>query len=55
MITNNGANADLRGKSTDEKPTNAAPNTLYLELDTGTFYFFDGDTETWELVGGSEE
>lgn len=51
MITNNGSNADLRGKSTDEKPTNVPVNTIFFELDTGNFYYFDG--EVWQKVGAS--
>lgn len=33
---------DFNGLSTDEKPTNCAVNSLFLELDTGNFYYFDG-------------
>ena len=51
MITNNGASADLKGESTDTKPTGVDVNTLFLELDTGDFYYFDG-TE-WKKVGGA--
>ena len=50
MVTNNGANGDLMGLSTDAKPTDASVNTLFLELDTGDFYYYDG-TE-WKKVGG---
>lgn len=49
MITLNGATANLLGLSTDSKPTNVDKNTLFLELDTGDFYYFDG-TE-WLKVG----
>ena len=49
-ITLNGANADYMGLSTDTKPTNVPVNTLFLELDTGDFYYYDG-TE-WAKVGG---
>ena len=49
MITNNGANANLLGLSTDTKPTNAEINTIFLELDTGNFYFFNGTT--WQKLG----
>lgn len=49
MITLNGASADYRGLSTDEKPTDAPDNSLFLEVDTGNFYFFDGTT--WQKVG----
>lgn len=50
-ITLNGANADYMGESTDTKPTeDISVNTLYLELDTGDFYYFNGTT--WKKVGG---
>ena len=49
MITVN-ATTDYRGKSTDPKPTNADVNALLLEVDTGDFYYFTG--ETWAKVGG---
>ena len=41
---------DYKGLSTDTKPTNCAVNSLFLELDTGDFYYFDG--ETWSKIGG---
>lgn len=42
---------EYRGLSTDEKPTdNVTINSLFLELDTGDFYYFDG--EQWTKVGG---
>lgn len=50
MITLNGSAADMLGLSTDTKPDDAAINTLFLELDTGDFYYFDG--ENWLKVGG---
>jgi hypothetical protein len=51
MITKNGQVADLLGLSTDEKPTvNIEVNTLFLELNTGDFYYFNGTT--WAKVGG---
>jgi hypothetical protein len=49
-VTLNGANADYMGLSTDTKPTDVAVNSLFLELDTGYFYYFDG--ENWVKVGG---
>jgi hypothetical protein len=52
MITLNGSRADLMGLSGDTKPeTGIEINTLFLELDTGCFYYFTG--ETWAEVGGS--
>lgn len=49
-VTLNGANGNLCGLSTDTKPADAAINTLFLELDTCEFYYFDG--ENWQKVGG---
>ena len=41
------------GLSTDEKPTEEiAPNALFLELDTGDFFFLDEDSNQWIKVGG---
>lgn len=47
--------AELFGTSTSVKPTNAENpklkvNDLFIELDTGDAYFWDG--EGWQLVGG---
>ena len=41
---------ELKGLSSDEKPTNVGINSLFLELDTGDFYYFDG--ANWQKVGG---
>jgi hypothetical protein len=43
---------DYKGLSTDAKPTGAIVqvNSLFLELDTGDFYYYDG--EAWAKVGG---
>ena len=41
---------ELLGLSTDEKPEGVSENMLFLELDTGDFYYYDG-TE-WKKVGG---
>lgn len=54
MITLSGASADYTGLSTDVKPTfNIQINALFLELDTGIFYYFTG--ESWAKVGGENE
>lgn len=43
---------ELAGLSTDTKPTDGvATNALFLELDTGDFYYFDGTA--WAKVGGA--
>lgn len=46
---------DFKGLSTDSKPTewegqDIEANSLFWELDTGDFYYFDGST--WAKVGG---
>ena len=51
MVTVNGNTANLVGLSTDTKPTEGVEiNKLFLELDTGDFYYFDGTN--WVIVGG---
>ena len=50
MITNNGSSANLVGLSTDSKPTDVEVNTVFVELDTGDAYYFDGTV--WQKVGG---
>ena len=54
MITRNRYNLEgdlaYEGLSTDNKPTENIPmNALFLELDTGDFYFWN--ESTWEKVG----
>lgn len=39
---------DFSGVSTSPKPTNCAVNSLFVELDTGKFYYFSG-TEWLEI------
>ena len=48
----NGNGADYRGLSTDVKPTGDTVEvySIYLELDTGDFYYFDGTN--WLKIGG---
>lgn len=41
---------EYKGLSTDAKPTNCGINSMYLELDTGNFFYFTG--EEWSKVGG---
>ena len=46
MITINGCGQagtyEYKGLSTDVKPADCAVNSLFLELDTGYFFYFDG-------------
>lgn len=46
----NSKHAEIFGKSTEIKPTDAGINDLYIELDTGECYYWDGST--WSKVGG---
>ena len=55
MVTENNNRTNLykeySGISDDDKPTEGVGvNSLFLELDTGDFYYFDG--EEWQKVGG---
>lgn len=54
MITYNdcrqGNEYEYKGLSTDDKPTDCATNSIFLELDTGDFYYFTG--EAWAKIGG---
>lgn len=52
MITSNDSrmSIELMGLSTDEKPTENIPvNSLFLELNTGDVYYFNGTA--WSKVG----
>jgi hypothetical protein len=51
MVSKAGEYNDLKGKSTDTKPTDCAVNTIFLELDTGKFMYLDEDG-VWKPVGG---
>lgn len=42
--------AEILGKSTDIKPTNANINDMFIELDTGDAYYWDG--LAWQAIGG---
>lgn len=51
LKTNSVSPAQFSGLSTDTKPTeDVSVNSLFLELDTGNIYYFDG--EAWAKVGG---
>lgn len=52
QINNRFGIADYKGLSTDTKPTETVGlNALFLELDTGDFYYFNG--AQWVLFGTS--
>lgn len=44
---------ELRGLSTDEKPIEfggkeIGNGSVFVEIDTGKIFFFDGDSKTWK-------
>ena len=50
-MTNGDDYYEISGESTDTKPSEKiGVNSMFLELDTGDFYYFDG--ENWAKVGG---
>lgn len=47
--------AELRGMSTDTKPTSIGNKTIgngsvFIEIDTQKIFFYDIDSETWKEV-----
>lgn len=43
--------ADLRGLSTDSKPTNNIPNgSTFIEMDSGKVYMWDAGNGQWRLM-----
>lgn len=45
--------AELRGMSTDTKPTKIGDKTIengsvFIEIDTQKLFFFDADSQTWK-------
>ena len=37
----------IYGLSTDVKPTEVGPNSIFIELDTKKLYFYQAASETW--------
>lgn len=48
-VANERCDYEFKGLSTDTKPTDCGVNSLFWELNTGDFYYFDG--ENWAKVG----
>lgn len=47
--SNNDKEIELRGLSTDTKPTNDIANgTTFIEIDTGKIYLYDAENELWK-------
>lgn len=51
MVTLKGYTANMLGVSTDQKPTDAEVNTIFRELNTNKYYYFDGTT--WNEIPSS--
>ena len=44
----NGGYCEFAGLHTDTKPTdNIATGSIFLEVDTGTVFFYNADAESW--------
>ena len=44
---------EYRGLSTDTKPTDGVVNgSSFIEIDTGSIYFYDAENYEWVLFGG---
>lgn len=41
---------DLRGLSSDTKPTDVPNGSSFLEMDTGEVYVFDEESATWFVL-----
>jgi hypothetical protein len=59
ISSSNNTMVSFRGLSTDTKPTDVANGSRFLEIDTGTVYYFDEENAEWYAVssgggGGGE-
>lgn len=55
LISTNGRIANYFGLSTETKPTESlATGSLFIELDTGTVYYFNEASTTWAVFGGAQ-
>ena len=43
----NGGYCEYAGVSTDNKPTDCATGSIFVEVDTGKVYFFNANSATW--------
>lgn len=48
--TSESKHAEIFGVSSDNKPTDVKLNDLFIELDTGNAYFWNGSA--WQQIGG---
>ena len=55
LISTNGRISNFMGLSTEAKPTEGlATGSLFIELDTGTVYYFNEASTTWAIFGGAQ-
>ena len=53
IVSTNGNIVNYMGLSTENKPTEGlATGSLFIELDTGTVYYFNEATTAWAVFGG---
>ena len=41
---------ELRGLSTDTKPTDVSNGSIYIEINTGKVFMFDAENEQWKEI-----
>ena len=54
-VSNEGQELELRGLSTDEKPTTldgakVDNGAVFIEMDTGKIYMYDQENEQWKEI-----
>lgn len=48
MYSRKDKTVELRGLSTDTKPTDVGNGSVFIEIDTGTIYMFDAVSKQWK-------
>jgi len=46
--TSKNITSELRGLSTDTKPTDVDNGCIFIEMDTGKIYFYDAENKQWK-------
>ena len=50
MYSRKDKTVELRGLSTDTKPTDVGNGSVFIEIDTGTIYMFDAVSKQWKEI-----
>ena len=50
MYSRKDKTVELRGLSTDTKPTDVGNGSVFIEIDTGTIYMFDAASKQWKEI-----